>query len=78
MPNYAVETNKIAQLEEPTVATRSYPYTQRMLDQQHDLREAMEKGHWEDTGEVITVPAPVVLAEALDRMHKDYFPEEHN
>lgn len=76
MTEGVVVTKKVIQLEE-TVATRSYPYSQKMLDQQHELRDAMEKDYWEETGESVIVPAPVVIAEALDRLHQDYFPNKH-
>lgn len=73
MSDYKIVSNEVAQLPEETVATRSYPYTQRMLDQQHDLRKAMEDEIYDETGKSVIVPAPVVLAKALDNLHNKYF-----
>jgi hypothetical protein len=69
-------SNKIIHLVD-TVATRSYPFTQETLDQLHDIRQAREEEHLLETGESVVIPAPVILAEAVDRMHDDFFATPH-
>jgi hypothetical protein len=67
-------TTKVVTLQN-TVATRSYPFTQRTLDQIKDLRADSEDGIFESTGETVMVPAPVVIAEAINQLHKATFEE---
>lgn len=55
-----------------TAATRKYPFTQQTLDQIQDIRKVKEKGLNEGGGNFI-VPAPVIIAEAIDKLHQDYF-----
>lgn len=57
-----------------TVATRGYPFTQNTLDQIRDIRFAKEKELSDGTGKNFMVPAPVVIAEAIDKLHLEYFP----
>lgn len=57
-----------------TVATRSYPFTQQTLDQIRDIRYRKEKDLNEGSDKVFMVPAPVVIAEAIDLLHADMFP----
>lgn len=59
---------------EDTVATRSYPFTQETLDQIQDIRKVKEAELNDGSGKTFIVPAPVILAEAIDRLHEDYFP----
>lgn len=56
-----------------TVASRSYPFTQITLDQIRDLREAAQEDLKETTGQEHMVPAPVVLADAVNRLWNDTF-----
>lgn len=57
-----------------TVATRSYPFTQNTLDQIRDIRYKREKVLNEGGTATFMVPAPVVIAEAIDRLHQEVFP----
>lgn len=57
-----------------TVATRAYPFTQQTLDQIQDIRKHKERELNEAQGKTFVVPAPVIIAEAIDRLHEDYFP----
>lgn len=68
----AVIETKVVHLPD-TVATRAYPYTQETLDQIQDLREEKQREHFRDTGEHVIYPAPVIIAEAIDLMHQDFF-----
>jgi hypothetical protein len=56
-----------------TVTTRSYPFTQKTLDQIRDLRQEQQDDILEDTGEHVMVPAPVVISTAIDELHKQIF-----
>lgn len=56
-----------------TVATRSYPFTRQTLDQIQDLRHLKEKELGEGGTTTFVVPAPVIIAEAIDRLHQEYF-----
>lgn len=67
-----IENRKVVTLKD-TVATRSYPFTQQTLDQIKDLRIDQEDAIHENTGEVVMVPAPVIIAEAIDQLHKTTF-----
>ena len=55
-----------------TAATRKYPFTQQTLDQIQDIRKVKEK-ELNDGGGNFIVPAPVIIAEAIDKLHQDYF-----
>lgn len=57
-----------------TVATRSYPFTRETLDQIQDLRHLKEKELGEACDQSFVVPAPVIIAEAIDALHAEYFP----
>lgn len=72
MSNKKLVETKVVHLED-TVATRAYPFTQVTLDQLHDLRLEKEKEHFEEHGEHVVYPAPVIIAEAIDLLHQDYF-----
>lgn len=56
-----------------TVASRSYPFTQLTLDQIRDLREQAQDELQTDTGLIHMVPAPVILAEAVNELWKERF-----
>lgn len=56
-----------------TVATRSYPFTRETLDQIQDLRHLKEKELGEASEHTYVVPAPVIIAEAIDKLHAEYF-----
>lgn len=56
-----------------TVATRKYPFTQEALDQIRDLREKREDEIYEETGKEVTVPAPIIIHEALQNLHNKEF-----
>ncbi len=71
-----VESQRVMKLSD-TEVTRSYPFTRKTVNQIQDLRRAKEDAHYDLTGEDVMVPAPVVIAEAIDDMHAKYFPEEH-
>ena len=59
-----------------TVGTRKYPFSQESLDQIKDLREQAEDGIYAETGDDVTVPAPIIIAEAVDNLHKQKFNKE--
>lgn len=59
-----------------TVSTRKYPFTQETLDQIKDLREQAEDEIYAETGDNVTVPAPIIIAEAVDTLHKQKFNKE--
>lgn len=56
-----------------TVATRQYPFTRETLDQIQDIRKVKEKELGEGSTVTYVVPAPVVIAEAIDLLHREYF-----
>lgn len=56
-----------------TVATRSYPFTRETLDQIQDLRHLKEKELGEAGDVTYVVPAPVIIAEAIEKLHAEYF-----
>lgn len=56
-----------------TVATRQYPFTRETLDQIQDIRKVKEKELGEGGTTTFVVPAPVVIAEAIDLLHQHYF-----
>ena len=56
-----------------TVATRKYPFTQLTLDQIQDIRKAKEDQIYDETGNNVLVPAPIVIAEAIDHLHEEMF-----
>lgn len=56
-----------------TVATRSYPFTRETLDQIQDLRHLKEKELGEAGDITYVVPAPVIIAEAIEKLHAEYF-----
>lgn len=67
----SVVNREVKTLEMPnTVATRKYPFTQQTLDQIRDLREHSQDKLYQETGEDIIVPAPIILAEAVAYFHK--------
>ena len=71
-----IVTHKTKTLElTDTVATRSFPFTQRTLDQLRELRVDKQEEILEETGEEVTVPAPIIIAEAIDEYHKQIFGE---
>lgn len=74
MSNKTIVETKVIHLQD-TVATRSYPFTQTTLDQIHDLRLAKEQEHFDEHGERVVYPTPVIIAEAIDLLHQDYFIE---
>ena len=57
-----------------TVASRRYPFTQITLDQIQDLRHLKEKQLGETARKPFIVPAPVIIAEAIEALHFQYFP----
>lgn len=70
------ETKEVITLVLPeTVATRSYPFSRQTLDQIKELRHNREEDLFDETGKEHMVPAPVVLAEAVDLLHRTTFPE---
>lgn len=68
------QTETVTITLEDTVATRGYPFTQLTLDQIRDIRYQKEKELGEGTEKQFLVPAPVVIAEAIDKLHAEYFP----
>ncbi|CCE60778.1 hypothetical protein tf_23 [Pseudomonas phage tf] len=58
---------------ENTEATRKYPFTRNTLDQIQDIRYKMEKEMGADGNDYL-IPAPVVIAQAIDEMHERLFP----
>ncbi|AUX83649.1 hypothetical protein FDJ32_gp20 [Pseudomonas phage NV1] len=69
-----VQTESVVISLDNTVATRGYPFTQETLDQIRDIRYQKEKELGEGTDKKFLVPAPVVIAEAIDKLHAEYFP----
>lgn len=59
-----------------TVSTRKYPFTQQTLDQIQDLRAEAEERIYQAEGYEVMVPAPIVIAEAVDALHKQTFKQE--
>ena len=57
-----------------TVASRRYPFTQITLDQIQDLRHLKEKQLGETASKSFIVPAPVIIAEAIEALHFQNFP----
>ncbi len=68
-------TTKTLMLED-TVSTRKYPFTRQTLDQIQDLRRKREDRIYDSHGEVVVVPAPIIIAEAVDALHRDEFGEQ--
>ncbi len=68
-------TTKTLMLED-TVSTRKYPFTRQTLDQIQDLRRNREERIYDSHGEVVVVPAPIIIADAVDALHRDVFGEE--
>lgn len=60
-----------------TAVSRSYPFTAETIQQIKEIRILKEEEHYDEHGEAVIYPAPVVLAEAVDKLHADYFPEDH-
>lgn len=58
-----------------TVTTRKYPFTQETLDQIQDLRHAAEERWFDENGEEVIIPAPIVIADAVNNLHKQTFSE---
>ncbi|AFD10723.1 hypothetical protein I7C_045c [Pseudomonas phage MR299-2] len=57
-----------------TDATRKYPFSKETLDKMADIRRLKEQELNEaNPGEEFLVPAPIVLAEAVDMLHEYYF-----
>lgn len=69
-----IEEKKFMVLEE-TAATRKYPFTRKTLDQIMDLRENAEARYFNKTGEEVVVPAPIIIADAIDLLHQQTFGE---
>lgn len=62
----------IKTLEMPdTVATRKYPFTQKTLDQIREIRESRQDIIYNESGEEIIVPAPIVIADAINLLHTE-------
>lgn len=62
----------IVQME--TDATRKYPFSRKTLDQIQDLRQWEEdnmKAEFPDKD--FLVPAPIIIARAIDDMHRGVF-----
>lgn len=70
------QLNKRITLVLETVATRSYPFAQETLDQLQDLRKLREDDLKEETGNEYLVPAPVIIAEAVNLLHTQTFGKE--
>ena len=65
----------VTHILEDTEATRRYPFTRETLDKIADIRRAKEKEYNDgDAERAHMVPAPVVIAEAVDVLHEKYFP----
>lgn len=60
-------------LLDKTDVTRRYPFAQRTIDQIKELRDHEEKQLQAETGEVYQVPAPIILAQAVDLLHTQTF-----
>lgn len=56
-----------------TVATRQYPFTRETLDQIQDIRKVKERELGDGSTTTFIVPAPVIIAEAIDKLHQEYF-----
>lgn len=57
--------SKVLELSD-VAAMRKYPFTRETLDQIMALRQHQEDRIYESTGEVVTVPAPVIISEAVN------------
>ncbi|AWY03065.1 hypothetical protein SCYZ1_15 [Pseudomonas phage SCYZ1] len=58
-----------------TDATRKYPFSRHTLDQIQDLRHHAEKElNDANPNKSYMVPAPVILAQAIDDLHAKVFP----
>lgn len=58
-----------------TDATRKYPFSRATLDQIQDLRHAAEKElNDANQNKSYMVPAPVIIAQAIDELHAKVFP----
>jgi len=64
--------SKVVELEN-TVSTRKYPFVQETLDKIRELRHLKEDELYKETGEDVVVPAPIIIKEAVDRMHEEEF-----
>lgn len=73
MSTTIVENTTKTLLLEDTVSTRKYPFTQRTLDQIQDLRRYREDRIYDSHGEDVVVPAPIILADAVDCLHEQVF-----
>lgn len=58
-----------------TVTTRKYPFTQKTLDQIKDLRHAAQDKWYDEKGEEVIIPAPLIIADAVNNMHNQIFKE---
>ena len=77
MPSKVIEVSSRVMHLEDTVATRAYPFTRETLDQIQDIRHLQEKELFDEGEGVVIVPAPVVIAEAIDMLHTHYFYVPH-
>lgn len=57
-----------------TDATRKYPFSRKTLDQIQDLRQ-VEEDRYQRQGQDVIVPAPVIIANAVDLLHQQTFGE---
>lgn len=65
--------NVVAVHLQNTAASRSYPFTQMTLDQIRDLRNHYEKHLNDKEGVQHMVPAPVIIADAVNALWNDTF-----
>lgn len=59
-----------------TNATRKYPFAGETLDKIKAIRKVKEDRYYDASGLDIICPAPVVIAEAVDLLYSQTFPEE--
>ncbi|QDH46118.1 hypothetical protein Pa222_025 [Pseudomonas virus Pa222] len=72
MTQVTMKRQVVIQME--TYATRKYPFSRDTLDKIQSIRRVKEQElNDANPDEEFLVPAPVVIAEAIDRLFEDYF-----